>query len=235
MELQRPSNSKAACLRLQAMLTDSELKETRLCSAACIDSCEEMVTFDVGSKTTWFRYESELTGQLSMHPTVPPTLSPDSQALVCPHCSSCRAHRVSHQQKCEASLCSRPTTAERAGMLANTLAKLALDKCRCISVASVVDEGSDEYTTAQPQPALQDCVMLPSQPRKEADDRDDDAMFELVTFLFRHMLQRSRCLMQGHLPVVMCQPRGFRDSLRRRITRFMFETVKVSGCGSSRD
>ena len=229
-ELERPKCAKSACLRLNAILEETSSSNVRLCSSACIDSCEEMVTFDVGSKTTWFRYESELTGQLSMHPTLSPVRA-FNDALVCPHCSSCRAHRVSHQQKCEAKACSTPTTARKAGMLATTFAKLALDKCKCISVASVFDEASEEYTTASPQPALHDCVLSSSEPQS-ADDNStgsDDTMFTLVTFLFRHMLQRSRCLLQGHLPVVICKPFNCSEKLCKRIARFMFETVKVSG------
>ncbi len=43
-----------------------------LCSTACIQDREEIIIFDFGSKTTWLKYASETTGQLSMHPTVAP-------------------------------------------------------------------------------------------------------------------------------------------------------------------
>lgn len=45
------------------------------CSFECIHDREETIAFDFGSKTTWFKYTGELTGQLSMHPTVAPVMT----------------------------------------------------------------------------------------------------------------------------------------------------------------
>ena len=71
---------KSACMRFAAIFSD--LKQgtwtacvrchNMFCSSLCIQDSDEMIIFDFGSKTTWFKYASDSTLQLSMHPTVVP-------------------------------------------------------------------------------------------------------------------------------------------------------------------
>jgi len=71
---------KSACLRFSAIFNDLRFSiwadcvrcHNIFCSSLCIQDSDEVIIFDFGSKTTWFKYASDSTGQLSMHPTVVP-------------------------------------------------------------------------------------------------------------------------------------------------------------------
>ena len=81
IKIEPKTSYKSACLRFCAvfseenlvLLTDCSRCQDVLCAVSCIQDRDEVIIFDFGSKTTWFKYASDSTGQLSMHPTVAPS------------------------------------------------------------------------------------------------------------------------------------------------------------------
>ena len=140
------------------------------CDLDCIGDRDEMIIFDFGSKTTWFKYCSDCTGQLSMHPTVGP-LSTCS--------SSCKASAATLEKQlcpiCEQmmfKMCSAegplPSGGSDSGFegsvpwQANRLSK-AFSRLSCFSASGDIDDGLTLLPEATDIPSLpeQSCCISP--------------------------------------------------------------------------
>ena len=225
-----------------------------LCSSFdCVAESDELIIFDFGSKTTWLKYESDTTGQLSMHPTVRPlpavlTVTDDSQLSdVCPLCSRNKYIRESiwkHNKPAVPD--TTPNVKSDKSRLATALSKLSLKNCQCIE-SSLLDGDtvnetfacnmstpllSDEAKARQTSSPAGVCATEYCVAHSRTEDSQDpevSADFNALAFLMRHMLKRNAFLFKYHIPFVICEPKDFGIEMKRELVRYAFEELKIPG------
>ena len=133
-----------------------------LCDEACMADNEEMIIFDFGSKTSWFKYEGENTGQLSMHPTVSPmpgilpaidSYCDDVQlADACPVCNRNREIRqkLVNKKRINTQVAQAAAAAQKVDhkkRFSSPFSKLSLKNFHCFDSAQL-DSDETEYISA---------------------------------------------------------------------------------------
>lgn len=223
-----------------------------LCSKHCMENGDELIIFDFGSKTTWFKYESENTGQLSMHPTVAPMIDvsvadmivgelvedPKMLSDACPVCTKIIKKRLANLGQ---------TTAlhKDKKRVMSTFTKLSLRSLHCFD-SSQLDSEETEYSIQGVAPCNLNPCDLPCQSKSDVDckvnnDRIeqeknplassicDMSQVEPLLFLMTHMLKRSAFLPSKNIPFVICEPLHFHMNMKKELIRYVFEELKVPG------
>lgn len=146
-----------------------------VCPEICMNDREEIIVFDFGSKITYFKYASESTGQLSMHPTVGPLVIPPQEDLLaagvsvreemainlsCPICS-----KMVKRRECDAEgshIDKSHPKSPHAGhsRFANALSRLSLRNLHCFDTTHSVDDAVFLSDTDVPLT----CILQKSQP-----------------------------------------------------------------------
>ena len=194
--------------------------QSAVCDAQCFQDRDEVIIFDFGSKTTWFKYASESTGQLSMHPTVGPCLEeksvgagePSNVIECCPIC-------IKFAKRKTASMCDlsspfpevkipRPCHHPHRRGLASAFSKLSLRNLQCFdgidsdeeveTQGTITAEGGAHQpkdrpkspTDTSPTPSSGEATDDDTSPKEEDCPRCPDQV-TMYKFLMKHMLRRN--------------------------------------------
>ena len=208
-----------------------------LCDKRCVETSEELIIFDFGSKTTWFKYESENTGQLSMHPTVPSLINihDDSSPVVfpsgedpiltdsCPVCSKMLRRRPAAVG--DSALAMRDKK-----RFTSAFTKLSLRGFHCFE-SSQLDSDETEYTAASLAPAILEENNAHSQGNTSDTANSNNILpnAEPYLFLMSHMLRRNAFLPGKNIPFVICEPHNQSGQVKKALVQAVFEELKVPG------
>jgi len=215
------------------------------CTVGCIHDREEMITFDFGSKTTWFKYAGEMTGQLSMHPTIGPmktnaedfwtafsTSFTDSTALAyecCPICARIILRRSANNVLLDAGLDRKVGQVNvHPNRFTKALSKLSSFKgLQCFSVS----EGVDDDLVLLPDPGNQGASV--AEAVKEASSTVtvdiETKAFEMYKFLLQHLLSRNAFYHLHNIPFVICEPVGCDNQLKLELANVILCHFKAPG------
>lgn len=257
---------KSICKRLVKVLPELYLTDDSLaldmfcckchsasCDRQCVSESDELLIFDIGSKTTWLKFGDETTGQLSMHPTLNSMprnfIFPDDNHLS-DYCTVCNRSKVMREslrrERSVSQKCAPPVKSDKT-RFATALSKLSLKKWQCLDSdlldsASACDVYESSLSTALIQAAsdveqgptiAQDQADMSSEPLDEISDSPlnaiDASCYQSMVFLIRHMLKKNGFLLKNHIPYVICEPHFFNSSIKLELARYAFEELKVPG------
>jgi hypothetical protein len=187
------------------------------CDQSPVDR-DEIIVFDFGSKTTWFKYTGNAgTGQLSMHPTIGPIIKESSDSTLpalkvtgdesCPVCT-----RVLFQRSIPSLDCS-------AQRLKKASKFIRLRNFDCFGMAQNNDskESSGVYQQSLPHGLM---------PSTAISWRAAENVLT-YEFLIRHMLRRNPFFHIPDIPFVVCEPMSFNESMKCRLTELLMCDLKV--------
>lgn len=170
---------------------------------------DELIVFDFGSKTTWFKYTGDAgIGQLSVHPTVEPLsglLALDDNDL-CPVCTKASFQHSPMPAAGENALSLRKSSMK-------TFSKRSLCHLDCFS--SVSSRNDDDNFVANSSvidkrpPASQQCSV------------------RLFEFLMRHIIKRNPCFQISNIPFVICSPTDVDEVTKNRLIEILICHLKV--------
>ena len=176
---------------------------------------EELIVFDFGSKTTWFKYTGDAgIGQLSMHPTVRPLNG--SSALSDGFCPVCTKTSMQHLQLAqrEEAVSYRKSS--------KTFSKQSLLNLDCFGSFSSREDDDAE------------CMRLSSvDPRPNASSVDEQMPVsapgdvQLFEFLMRHIIKRNPCFQISNIPFVICQSTDADELTKNKLIRMLICHLKV--------
>jgi len=177
----------------------------------CQDLHEELIVFDFGSKTTWFKYTGDAgIGQLSMHPTVPPLNGLLASDDVCPVCIKTSFR---HSQQVPGEKAASPRKASK------TFSKRSLRNLDCFGSSR-----SEEV----------ECVKLSSvnaHASTSSSDGDSSASepgdIRLYEFLMRHIIKRNPCFQTSNIPFVICQSTDADELTKIKLIQMLICQLKV--------
>ena len=192
---------------------------TSLCSCTrgldCRDLHDELIVFDFGSKTTWFKYTGDAgIGQLSMHPTIQPLSG--SLEFSDDLCSVCAKMAFRH---------SRPLPGEEAGFppksSSKTFSKRSLRNLDCFGSSSSRNDDVECVRFSAASPRVNTSCIDEHVPALERGD------VRLYEFLMRHIIKRNPCFQISNIPFVICQSTNMDELTKNKLIRMLICQFKV--------
>ena len=181
---------------------------TFLSACVCHNLHEELIVFDFGSKTTWFKYTGDAgIGQLSMHPTIRPLSGP--LAFGDDRCPVCRKTSFQYSQSAEEATSPRKSS--------KTFSKRSLRNLDCFASSRDDDIECVKLSSIDPSTSSIDEQSPTSEP-------GDVRVFE---FLMRHIIKRNPCFQISNIPFVICQPTDADEQTRNELVRMLICQLKV--------
>jgi len=187
------------------------------CSLGAIyqDQHDELIVFDFGSKTTWFKYTGGAgIGQLSMHPTIQPLNC--SLALSDDLCLVCTKTSYQHPQPIR-----RAETVSPRKSSTKTFSRRSLCNLDCFGSSS---SGKDdaEFVKLSAINSYMNTSSISEQ--TSVSETCDVRLFE---FLMSHIIRRNPCFQICNIPFVICQPATADDSMKRKLIHLLMCQLKV--------
>jgi len=172
---------------------------------------EEIIVFDFGSKTTWFKYTGNAgTGQLSMHPTIGPVVHSSVNSNVC-------NLQVTGNESCP--VCTRI-------LFQRALPSVDCSVQRLKKVSKFVRlRNLDCFGATQDNDSLEPCEVLPAGSFSVTWSAGENV--ETYEFLIRHMLKRNPFFHVFDIPFVVCEPIHCSEMMKRRLTELLMCQLKV--------
>ena len=182
-------------------------------AASYRDLHDELIVFDFGSKTTWFKYTGDAgIGQLSMHPTVGPlnSSSASTDEDLCPVCTRSSFHHSRPIPDSEAT-CARKSSAKT----------FSLRNLDCFSSSSSGNNDVECVAFSAVDSLVNTSSIGDQTPASEPDD------VRLFEFLVRHITRRNPSFQISNIPFVICQSTDADEITRNRLTRMVICQLKV--------
>lgn len=221
------------------------------CSFECIHDREETIAFDFGSKTTWFKYTGEMTGQLSMHPTVAPvapagedswsswnSLVANSMATAHECCPFCARRKFLRSSRNGAAVVADAAVDRKPGQFVsppNRLTK-ALSRfssfrhLRCFRVSEGGEE--DEELIVLCGSDTRGSAVVPDHGGLLSCDVIANRHLEAITtyrFLLQHLLSRSSFYHLHSIPFVICEPIECDRTMMLELVKHILCQLKAPG------
>jgi len=192
---------------------------TSLCTcihgSECRDLHEELIVFDFGSKTTWFKYTGDAgIGQLSMHPTIQP-LNGSLGAFSDDLCLVCSRTAFRHSQPLPGEDATSPRKSSK------TFSKRSLRNLDCFGSSCSRDDEVE---------CVRFSAMSPDVNRSSMDEEmraSEPGDVQVYEFLIRHIIKRNPCFQISNIPFVICQSTDADELTKNRLIRMLICQLKV--------